>query len=210
MSVKPENVDQYIESGCGRCEFGGTLQCKVKSWDEELRLLRGVLQQSGLTEEIKWSSPCYTHEGKNILMLSALKESVVVSFFQGAQMKDPENILEKPGENSRFARYIRFTDVQTITSLKASILNYIQEAIELEHSENKANVSNNAPLEYPEELIQLFETNSDFEEAFSALTPGRQRGYLIHFSSAKQSKTKLARIEKYMPKIFSGKGWNER
>jgi len=210
MSVKPDNVDQYMASGCGRCEFGGTPQCKVHSWDEELRLLRGILQESGLTEELKWSAPCYTHDGKNILMLSALKESVTVSFFRGAQMKDPEHILEKPGEHSRFARYIRFTNVQTIASRKKAILRYIQEAIELENSGKRVDVSNDAPLDYPDELIQMFEANPDFEEAFSALTPGRQRGYLIYFSSAKQSKTKTTRIEKCMPKIFIGKGWNER
>ncbi|MBV7330423.1 YdeI/OmpD-associated family protein [Chloroflexi bacterium TSY] len=210
MSVKPENVDQYLESGCGRCEFGGTPQCKVQSWDEELRLLRGILQESRLTEELKWGAPCYTHNGKNILMLSALKESVTISFFRGALMKDPENVLEKPGENSRFARYIRFTNVETVATLKPAILRYIQEAIELENSGKKSDVSNDVPLEYPEELIQMFEANPDFEEAFSALTPGRQRGYLIHFTSAKQSKTKTARIEKCMPKILIGKGWNER
>ena len=125
-------------------------------------------------------------------------------------MNDPENILEKPGENSRFVRYIHFTDAQTIASLKPAILGYIQEAIEVEKSGKRADVSNDVPLEYPEELIQIFAANPDFEEAFSALTPGRQRGYLIHFTAAKQSKTKTARIEKCMPKVFSGKGWNER
>lgn len=210
MPIKPENVDQYLESGCGRCEFGGTPQCKVHAWDEELRLLRETVQASELIEEIKWGVPCYTQDGKNILTLSALKDSVVLSFFRGAEMKDPENILEKPGENSRFARYIRFTDVQTVTSRKRAILSYIQEAIALEKSGKQAEASNDVPLEYPEELMQMFEMNSSFAEAFSALTPGRKRGYLIYFSSAKQSKTKFARIEKCMPKIFMGKGWNER
>ena len=210
MPVKPENVDQYLASGCGRCEFGGTPKCKVQSWVEELHLLRGILQESGLTDEIKWGAPCYTLEGKNILMLSALKESVVVSFFRGAQMKDPEKILEKPGKNSRFARYIRFRDTQSISTLKNAILSYTQEAIKLERSGNKVNISNNAPLEYPDELIQMFDARPDFAEAFFTLTPGRQRGYLIYFTSAKQSKTKTSRIEKSMPKIFIGKGWNER
>jgi len=210
MPIKPENVEQYIESGCGRCELGGTPQCKVESWKEELRLLRKIMLESELTEEIKWSSPCYTHRGKNILMLSALKESVIVSFFQGAQLKDPENILEKPGENSRFARYLRVTDTKTIAALKHTILSYIQEAVDIEKSGKKEDVNNNKMLEFPGELVQMFEANPGFQEAFSALTPGRQRGYLIHFSSAKQSKTKTARIQKFMPKILDGKGWNER
>ena len=210
MPIKPKNVTQYLKNGCGRCEFGGTPQCKVRSWDNELHLFREILLESKLIEEIKWSAPCYTSNGKNILMLSALKDSVVISFFRGAEMKDPENILEKPGDNSRFARYIRVTDTQTISSLKQVILSYIREAIEIENSSRRADSGKDVPLDYPEELVQLFETNPDFEEAFSALTPGRKRGYLIHFSSAKQSKTKVARIEKCMPNIFNGKGWNER
>ena len=210
MPVKPDTVDQYLESGCGRCAFGGTPQCKVQSWVEELRLLREILQESALTEEIKWSAPCYIYDGKNILMLSALKESVIISFFRGAHLKDPENVLEKPGDNSRFARYLRFTDAEKITAQKNTILSYVSEAIELEKSGKQLDISKASPLEYPDELLQIFAENPDFEAAFSALTPGRQRGYLIHFSSAKQSKTKIARIEKSKRKIFDGKGWNER
>ncbi len=210
MPVKPDNVDQYLASGCGRCEFGGTPKCKVRPWVKELGLLREILQETELTEAIKWSAPCYTYHGKNILMLSALRDSVILSFFRGAEIKDAENILEKPGENSRFARYIRFTDKETVASLKPAILRYIQAAIKIEKSGNTADVRNDAPMKYPDELMQIFAVNPDFAEAFSALTPGRQRGYLIYFSSAKQSKTKIARIEKYMAKIFAGKGWNER
>ena len=210
MPAKPENVDQYIENGCGRCKLGGTPQCKVRSWQKELRSLRRILHESELTEELKWSAPSYTHAGANILMLSALKGSVVVSFFRGAQMKDSEKIMEKPGENSRFARYIRFTDSRAIVSLKPTLLSYVQEAIELEKSGPKREVRAETLHNYPIELLQIFEINPAFAKAFSALTPGRQRGYLIHFSSAKQSKTKTARIEKCMPKIFTGKGWNER
>ena len=125
-------------------------------------------------------------------------------------MTDPEHILEKPGENSRFARYIRVTDAQSIAPLKETILAYVGEAIELEASGRRMEASNDDALNVPEELIQAFEASLEFEEAFSALTPGRQRGYLIHFSSAKQSKTRAARIERAMPKIFAGKGWNER
>lgn len=210
MTIKPANVDQYLQSGCGRCAFGGTLQCKVHPWTAELRLLREIVQASGLTEEIKWSIPCYTHAGKNILLLSALKDSVTLAFFRGAEMQDPENILEKPGENSRFARYMRFTDTQSIAALKHTIPAYIQEAIVLESAGRKADVSPDVPLEYPEELTQLFAANPAFAQAFAALTPGRQRGYLLHFTSAKQSTTRTTRIEKCVPKIFSGKGWNEQ
>ena len=210
MPIKPENVNQYLESGCGRCELGGTPQCKVHSWVKELGLLVEILEKTELTAAIKWGVPCYMYKDKNILTLSAFKDSVVVSFFQGAQMQDPQNLLEKPGENSIFARYIRFTDIKSNLSLEQTLLGYIQDAININTSGKKVHAMDDAQPEYPEELIQIMEKNPDFEEAFSALTPGRQRGYLIYFSSAKHSKTRVTRIEKSMPQIFSGKGWNER
>ncbi|MCB0133367.1 MAG: YdeI/OmpD-associated family protein, partial [Caldilineaceae bacterium] len=126
------------------------------------------------------------------------------------QLMDPENLLEKPGANSRFARYLRFTDAQAISAQKNVILGYVQEAIALERAGTRVDVRDDTPLDYSDELLQFFATDPAFEQAFSALTPGRQRGYLLHFSAAKQSKTKIARIEKCMPKIFMGKGWSER
>ena len=209
MPERPTDVDQFLEIGCGRCEFGGTPDCKVKPWTKELKLLRKLLLGAGLTEEIKWSAPCYTHDGRNIVALSALKESATISFFRGAELSDGEEVLEKPGENSRFARYMRFTSVKQINSLKQVIVSYVREAIELEKSGKKA-TSDNAMPQHPDELTQVFNSNPKFRDAFNALTPGRQRGYLLHFSSPKQSKTRIARIEKCKPKIFDGKGWNER
>ncbi len=210
MPTRAESVDQYLESGCGRCERGGTPQCKVRAWVDELRLLREILQQSTLVEEAKWGAPCYTHHGKNVLMLSALNDSVVVSFFQGAQLKDPVGILEKPGESSRFARYLRFTDRQGVEQRQGDILAYVAEAAEIAKSGNSLEPAVTDLPEYPQELVDVFGGDPGFEAAFTALTPGRQRGYLIHFSSAKQSATRAARIDRQMPKIFAGKGWNER
>ena len=210
MPEKPNDVDQYLDIGCGRCKFGGTPDCKVKSWTDELTLLRSILFQSDLTEEIKWSAPCYTYEGRNVLTLSALKESAVVSFFRGAELPDSENILEKPGENSRFARYVRFTDTKQIKSLKKVLLECIRVAIQLEKTGSKPRASEVVETQHPAELAEMFESDPKFAKAFFALTPGGQRGYLIHFSSAKQSKTRISRIRKCMPKIFEGKGWNER
>ena len=143
-------------------------------------------------------------------MLSALKESVVVSFFRGAELADPQSVLEKPGKNSRFSRYIRFTNANEVTSLKNVVVDYVREAVELEKSGKKAAASNHADPTYPDELTEMFRSNPDVQKAFALLTPGRQRGYLIHFSSAKQSKTRMSRIEKCMPRILDGKGWNER
>lgn len=210
MPTKPTNVDQFLRSGCGRCEFGGTPDCKVVSWSEPLRLLRSILLQSGLKEEIKWSQPCYTHEGKNIVILSALKDSATVSFLRGALLEDPARILEKPGENSRFARYARFTDTKSIAAHQSTLLAYVKEAIEIEDSGQKVDTSHDALPDAPPELVDRLDQDVDFARAFDALTRGRQRGYLLHFNAAKQSKTRTARIEKCMAQIFAGKGWNER
>tara|TARA_R110002111_G_scaffold240026_1_gene301686 strand:+ start:73 stop:705 length:633 start_codon:yes stop_codon:yes gene_type:complete len=210
MPPKPENVDDYLNDGCGRCALGGTPDCKVHPWAAILLSLREVILSSGLTEEIKWGAPCYTHLGRNILMMGALKECVVVSFFRGSEIKDVADILELPGENTRFARCIRISDLGRIAALKPALLSYIAEAVEIEKSGKPAVPSQSADLELPEELQQAFRANAEYEAAFTALTPGRKRGYLLHFASAKQSKTKVARIEKCMPKILIGKGWNER
>lgn len=209
MPSKPENVDEYLDIGCGRCEFGGTPNCKVHPWSEELTLLRKTLQGTELTEEIKWSAPCYTHSGRNVLTLSALKDSTVVSFFRGAELTDPDSVLQKPGKNSRFARYIKFTDSKQITTMKSALLGLIKEAIELEASGTKTTVESSLP-DMPQELLEAFETDASLKNAFDELTPGRKRGYLLHFNSAKQSKTRANRIGKCKPKILQGKGWNER
>lgn len=210
MPVKPNSVDEYLAIGCGRCKYGGTPQCKVHRWESVLAELRAILNSSELSENIKWSAPCYTYNDRNILSLSALKDCAVVSFFRGAQLTDPEGLLEKPGPNSRFARYLKFTDTETIVASKATLLNFVSEAIALSTTGEKARPSSDGLMAYPEELIQAFESSPDFEEAFHDLTPGRQRGYLLHFTSAKQSRTRSSRIEKCKPAIFAGKGWNER
>ena len=210
MSIKPANVDQYIDSGCGRCDFGATPRCKVRSWQAELHLLREILRETGLREEVKWNAPCYTHDGKNVLMLSALRESVTVSFFRGGELKDTAQLLEKPGDNSRFVRYLRFTDTGSIAARKSLILDYAREATTLETSGRQKRASDPVQLTRPEELERAFAEHPALEDAFAALTPGRQRGYLLHFTSAKQSATRSARIEKCIPRILEGKGWNER
>lgn len=205
----PKNVQEYLASGCGRCELGNTPQCKVVPWTNELDLLVGILRNTDLREQLKWSAPCYTYQGKNILMLSALKEKVVISFFRGAELDDDANLLIQPGDHTRFAKYLQFTNAQTIIDRKADILRYIQAAIELEQSSQGPTKRANAALPYPEELETSFRNDQELKDAFNSLTPGRQRGYLIHFSSAKQSKTKMNRIQKCRAKILAGKGWNE-
>lgn len=186
----------------------------LDKWKAELSELRTLLLDCGLTEELKWKSPCYTFKGKNICVIGPFKAHCVLSFFKGYLLKDTENILVKPGENTQSARIIKFTDSTTIIKLAELLKTYIFEAIEIENSNEKHlkqsdSKSLNAKQVYPDELKQILNENEQLTTAFEALTPGRKRAYIMYFSAAKQSKTKKARIEKYIPRILSGKGIND-
>lgn len=192
-----------------RCDLGATPECKVNQWRNELELIRGLILECGLKEELKWSCPCYTHEGKNVLMMSALKDSATISFFKGSLLKDPEKILIKPGPNSQAARYLKFNSVDQVADSANTIKTYISEAIQLEKTGAKvAFQKNREPI--PEELQKKFDNDPMLKSAFEALTPGRQRGYILHFSQPKQSQTRTSRIEKCTPKILQGKGFHDR
>jgi uncharacterized protein YdeI (YjbR/CyaY-like superfamily) len=203
-------VDEYLAVGCGRCPLGGTPDCKVHSWDDELKQLRTILLDTELTEEVKWKVPCYTYDGNNVLIMSAFKEYCSLSFFKGVLLKDPHGILEKQGENSQADRLIRFTDVDRIVELESVIKAYIQEAIEVEKAGLKVEYKSVSEFDVPEEFQSQLDDDPALKAAFEALTPGRQRGYLLYFSGAKQSKTRMSRVEKYIPKIFEGKGFHDR
>jgi uncharacterized protein YdeI (YjbR/CyaY-like superfamily) len=203
-------VDLYFADGCGRCDFYRTPKCKVNFWREELVLLRQIMLDCGLTEELKWKQPVYSFEKKNIGMITAFNENCVISFFKGALLKDENNILEKPGEDSQSVRLVRFTDTKKIIKLKPVLKAYLAEAIEIEKSGKKIKPKTIEEYDIPEELEAKFLENPEFKKAFQALTPGRQRGYYIHFSQTKQSKTRVERIVKCMPKIFTGKGFFDR
>jgi uncharacterized protein YdeI (YjbR/CyaY-like superfamily) len=205
MNKMTKDVELYFTDGCGRCSLGGTPQCKVRNWQEELTALRMVLRECELTEEVKWGVPCYTSQKKNIIILSAFKEYCSLSFFKGALLKDPQNILQKQGENSQLDRVIKFTTVKEIHILKPVIKAYIDEAIAVEQSGLKVETKKN-PEPIPEELQELLDKNPEFKTAFETLTPGRQRGYILYFSQPKQSKTRVARIEKYTQQILDGVG----
>ena len=201
-------IDQYLLNGCMRCKYGGTPSCKVHNWTAELELLRKIVLDCGLTEELKWGVPCYTHKGKNVVILSAFKEFCSVNFFKGALLKDPQKLLVKPGENSQASRLLKFTDVEQVEALRADIRSYILEAVEVEKAGLKVNFRKKTePV--PEELENMFAEKPDFKKAFAALTPGRQRGYLLHFSQPKQAKTRISRIEKCVPKIMKGEGLHD-
>ena len=203
-------VDNYLAVGCGRCPLGGTPDCKVHSWPDVLLKLRAILLETELTEEVKWSVPCYTFNGKNVLIMSSLKEYVVLGFFKGVLLKDPAGVLIQSTPNMQAERQLRFTTVQHVTELEQVIKAYVQEAIEVEQAGLEVAYRKTSEFDVPDELQAMFDEDPAFREAFQALTPGRQRGYLLHFSGAKQAKTRTSRIEKCMPQIFEGIGLHDR
>ncbi len=207
LEKNPE-VDLYMEDGCGRCSFYKTDKCKVKKWVKELDTLRSIVLKTGLKEDLKWKQPCYTSNGKNIVLVSAFKEYCALSFFKGALLNDTENILITQTENSQANRQLRFTDFKQILQQEEIIKAYIVEAVKIEESGAKVEFKKNS-VDIPEELHNIFEKDSNFKDAFYSLTPGRQRGYILFFTSAKQSKTVISRIEKNRENIMAGKGLNE-
>lgn len=201
-------VDKYLIDGCMRCKFGATPQCKVLNWVEELVILRRIVLETGLTEELKWGVPVYTHKGKNIVLINALKDSANISFFKGVLLADTHKILQQQG-NVQSDRLLRFTNPEAIIGLAEVLKAYIFEAISIEEAGLKVDFKKN-PEPIPDELIQVFDADPAFKEAFFTLTPGRQRGYIIHFSQPKQSETRYGRIEKCKDKIFKGIGMNDK
>ena len=201
-------VDQYLIDGCMRCKYGGTPQCKVHNWVEELKILRQIVLETGLAEEIKWGVPVYTHKGKNIVTVNALKESANIGFFKGVLLADKQKILQQQG-NLQSDRIIKFTNKDDIEKMEDVLKSYILEAIAIEESGKKVEFKKN-PEPIPTELLQAFEQNPAFKKTFYSLTPGRQRGYIIYFSQAKQSQTRISRIEKYKEYILNGIGLNDK
>ncbi len=179
-------------------------------WEKELSLLRKIALDSPLTEEFKWYQPCYTYEGNNVLILGGFKDFCTMSFFKGALLKDPEGILEKAGENTRSARIVRITDAKQVSKLAPVLKKYILEAVALEKSGTKFDFESTRTTEIPKEVAELFRKDKALGAAFKALTPGRPRGYLIFFQAARQTATRVARVEKYREKIMAGKGMQDR
>ena len=182
---------------------------KLKQWQEELEQLRAIILDCGLTEELKWGSPCYTFQDKNIIILGGFKSNCVISFLKGVLLSDTDKLLVAPGENSQSARLIRFTSVKEIVKLKKTIKAYIYEAIEVEKAGLKVDTEKSKTFELPDELIGKFKTQPKLKTAFHALTPGRQRAYVMFFSDSKNSSTREARIDKYTKRILDGKGMND-
>lgn len=183
---------------------------KTKRWQEEMQQLRMIILDCGLSEELKWYQPCYTFQNRNVLIIGAFKKYCALSFFKGALLKDGQGILSKPGEHSQAVRLIRFTKVSQIIEMEPVLKAYIKEAVAVEKAGLKVDFKAKTELNYPEELQEKLEENPALKTAFEALTPGRQRGYILYFSAPKQPKTRTSRIERCIPRILDGKGINDR
>jgi uncharacterized protein YdeI (YjbR/CyaY-like superfamily) len=182
---------------------------KSKEWREELQKLRAIILDSQLTEEVKWRHPCYTFQGSNIVIMARFKEYCALTFVKGALLKDANHILVKPGENTQAARVIRFTNVQQIVEMARKLKSYLREAIEVEKAGLKVTFKKIAEHKVPEEFQRTLDEVPALKTAFAALTPGRQRAYLLYFSAAKQSKTRVSRVDKCMQRILNGKGLDD-
>jgi len=204
------SINTYLLHGCGRCKLAGSPDCKVVKWQAELMELREIALASKLTEEVKWGVPCYTYNGANVFLIHAFKDYCAILFMKGALLKDPKKILIRQTENVQGGRQIRFTNVKEIVRLKKVLSSYIQEAIELEKRGEKVVMKQTSEFKVPDEFTEITKKDPAFKKAFDALTPGRQRGYLLFFSQAKQSKTRIDRITKYRAQILKGKGLQDR
>ena len=196
MTKMNPKVDEYLS--------------KAKKWQEELEKLRMIILDCQLTEELKWGAPCYTFQKSNIILIRGFKEYCALLFFKGALLNDPNGILIKPGENTQAGRQIRFTNAREIVEMEPILKAYIYEAIEVEKAGLKVNFKKNTELIIPEEFQNKLDEIPALKTAFDALTPGRQRAYILYFSAPKQSKTRESRVEKYMQQILNGKGLRER
>lgn len=182
---------------------------QLTGWRTELTALRNLCLAEELTEQYKWRQPCYTHAGKNVVILGALKDCCTISFFKGVLLKDSEKLLTKPGENTRTARVVRFTDAEAIHRNASALKGLLREAIKIERNGREVEQAAPADQPVPAELQARFDEDRTLEAAFHALTPGRRRAYLLHFAAAKQSKTRATRIEKYRSRILEGKGMHD-
>ncbi|CAN5665759.1 YdeI family protein [soil metagenome] len=182
---------------------------KAGTWQEAIRQLRMIMLDCGLTEVLKWGCPCYSFEGSNIVLIHVFKEYCALLFFKGALLKDSKNILIQQTKNVQAARQVRFTNVKEIVKLEKTLQAYIHQAVAVEKAGLKVELKTTTAYTVPEEFQTKLNKLPKLKTAFNALTPGRQRAYLLHFSAPKQASTREARIEKYIPQILNGKGLND-
>jgi len=185
------------------------LHGKEKRWSAEYAALRQLCLASGLNEELKWGQACYDLEGRNVVVIHGFKDYCALLFFKGALLKDPKGILVQQTKNVQAARQIRFASLAEIKRQRAAVRDYLREAIAVERSGARVKMKSVADFDMPAEFLRRLEDDPGLAEAFRALTPGRQKGYLLHFAAAKQSATRVARVEKHVPRILKGLGLND-
>ncbi|MCA9666430.1 MAG: YdeI/OmpD-associated family protein [Myxococcales bacterium] len=196
MTKKHPDVDAYVK--------------RAKTWRGEIAALRPILRDCGLDEALKWAKPCYTFDGANVAIIQPFKACCALMFFKGSLLKDPEGVLVKQGENSQAAMRMEFTSVAQVDALQATLRSYVAEAVALEKAGAKVDFKDKRELVLCDELVAALGDDPALEAAFEALTPGRQRAYNLHFSGAKRSETRAARVAKCAPQILAGKGLNDR
>jgi uncharacterized protein YdeI (YjbR/CyaY-like superfamily) len=208
MPIKATTVNQYLLEGCGRCPKGGTPNCTVHKWHPILLAMRELAVECMLTEEVKWSVPCYTVNGKNVMLVASFIDYCSFMFMKGSLFQDPNNLLHRQTENVTSGRQLRYTSMEEFMAQRHEAKAFILEAIALEKAGRKVEKSENDGT-IVDELIKAFELSEPFKEAFYKLTPGRQRAYLLHFSQPKQTATRISRIEKCIPVILRGEGLHD-
>jgi uncharacterized protein YdeI (YjbR/CyaY-like superfamily) len=194
MSAQRSKIDAFVS--------------RAKNWQGEIQALRSMLRDCGLDEELKWGKPCFMFEGRNVAIIQPFKEHCSLMFFKGALIQDTHSLLRSQGGNTQSAMRLEFTSKDQIK--KAVVKTYVKQAIAVEKAGLNVDFNARRELELPEELTQILNKDSKLAKAFHALTPGRRRGYVLHFTGAKQSRTRTARIERCIPKILAGKGMNDR
>ena len=203
------DIEDFFTLGCGRCERFATPDCSTRKWIGGLNALRRLCLDLQLVETVKWAHPCYTHHGRNIAIIGALRGDYRLSFFDAALMKDPDGVLEKQGPNTRYPDMLRFTDNASVAAMERTIRAYLKEAMGYAAAGIKP-PKEDRTIDLPEELAEALAADTELAEAFYALTPGRQRSYVINLSGAKKPETRVSRIAGFRDKILAGKGALER
>lgn len=202
------DIGLYFRDGCGRCDRFQTEDCKVRRWGPALHALRELLRQTPLVEEMKWGSPCYTADGKNVVALGALNDFAALQFFDGARLDDPDGALRSPGPNSHHARYMPFAGADDVQARRAQVLRYLDGAVAWARSGQRPPPP--PQTEVPAELEARLADDLPLAAAFGALTPGRRRSHALYVGGAKQPETRARRAEACVPDILGGRGFRER
>ena len=201
---------EFFTKGCGRCERFGTPDCSTRPWIEGLNAIRRICLDLGLEETVKWAHPCYMHAGRNIALLAAFRDDFRLTFLNAGLLKDTDGVLEPQGPNSAVPGMIRFTAAGQVAALEPVIRAYLRQLMDHAEAGTKPPATTPREIDMPDELVEALDADADLAEAFAALTPGRQKSYLFALNQAKQSATRVARIEKFRPAIMAGKGALER